>query len=105
MSKGRFIVICSSHSLGDNVFTSNFLKDPFLRQPPKLMGTLRLLVAIEDVLGSMAPQINAMMAKAIALESKSQGTSNILLEDPDIAAILQITKEKLSGQIMAGKTS
>ena len=42
------------------------------------------------------------MARAIALENKQDGTSNILLEDPDIAAILQMTKEKLAGQIMAG---
>ena len=69
---------------------------------PHLMVALRVITALEDLLGSLAPQIDVIMSRAIALESKQDGTSNMLLEDPDIAAILQMTKEKLSGQIMAG---
>ena len=67
------------------------------------METLRILTALEDLLGSLGPQINAIMSRAITLENNKEGTGNILLEDADIAAILQMSKEKLSGQIIAGK--
>lgn len=76
--------------------------DAFSNEPPRLMAALRVLTAIEDLLGSLGPQVNVIMSRAIALENKRDGTSNMLLEDPDIAAILQMTKEKLYGQIMAG---
>ena len=67
------------------------------------METLRILTALEDLLGSLGPQINIMMSRAITLENNKEGTGNILLEDADVATILQMTKEKLSGQIIAGK--
>ena len=66
------------------------------------METIRILTALEDLLGSLGPQINAIMSRAIVLENSKEGTGNILLEDENIAAILQMTKEKLSGQIIAG---
>ena len=66
------------------------------------METLRILTALEDLLGSLGPQVNIIMSRAITLENNKEGTANILLEDADVAAILQMTKEKLSGQIIAG---
>ena len=66
------------------------------------METIRILTALEDLLGSLGPQINAVLSRAIVLENNKEGTGNILLEDENIAAILQMTKEKLSGQIIAG---
>ena len=69
------------------------------------METLRILTALEDLLGSLGPQVNIIMSRAITLENNKEGTGNILLEDADVAAILQMTKEKLSGQIIAGVLS
>ena len=66
------------------------------------METLRILTALEDLLGSLGPQINIILSRAITLENNKEGSGNVLLEDQDIAAILQMTKEKLSGQIIAG---
>ena len=66
------------------------------------METLRILTALEDLLGSLGPQINIVMSRAITLENNKEGSANILLEDLDVAAILQMAKEKLSGQILAG---
>ena len=66
------------------------------------METLRILTALEDLLGSLGPQVNIIMSRAITLENDKEGTGNILLEDAEVAAILQLTKEKLSGQIIAG---
>ena len=67
------------------------------------METLRILTALEDLLGSLGPQINIIMSRAITLENNKEGSANILLEDLDVAAILQMAKEKLSGQILAGE--
>ena len=47
-------------------------------------------------------KINIVLSKAITLENNKEGSGNVLLEDQDVAAILQMTKEKLSGQIIAG---
>ena len=69
---------------------------------PRLMESLRILTALEDLLGSLGPQINIILSKAITLENNKEGSGNVLLEDQDVAAILQMTKEKLSGQIIAG---
>ncbi len=66
------------------------------------METLCILTALEDLLGSLGPQVNIIMSRAITLENNKEGTGNILLEDAEVAAILQLTKEKLSGQIIAG---
>jgi hypothetical protein len=57
---------------------------------------------MEDLLGSLGPQINAMMSRALSLEKKRPESSNLLLENEDVAAILELTKEKFSGQIVAG---
>ena len=69
------------------------------------METLRILTALEDLLGSLGPQINIVLSKAITLENNKEGSGNVLLEDQDVAVILQMTKEKLSGQIIAGVLS
>lgn len=73
--------------------------------PRTIMSCLRLLVALEDLLGSLGPQMTALMARAIALDKNRSGASNLLLEDQDVAAILEMTKEKLAGLIVAGLLS
>ena len=64
---------------------------------------MRLLTALEDLLGSLSPQITAIMSRALKLEKKREGTCGLILEDENCAAILELTKEKLAGQIVAGK--
>ena len=71
--------------------------------PPKILDCLRLVTALENLLGSLGPQITALMSRALGLDKKREGSSNILLEDANAAAILELTKEKLAGQVVAGK--
>jgi len=59
---------------------------------------------LEDLLGSLAPQITAMLTRCLALEKSREGVSNLLLEDKDVAAILEMTKEKLAGLLVAGQS-
>ena len=61
-----------------------------------------MVIALENLLGSLGPQITAMMSRALKLDKKREGTSNVLLEDDNVAAILELTKEKLAGQVVAG---
>merc|ERR1719317_1448925 len=68
----------------------------------KVIPCLRLLTALEDSLGSLGPQINQVLAKALSLEQSREGASKVLLEDPDTVSILDMVKEKLSGQMAAG---
>ena len=72
---------------------------------PKVLDTLRLVTALESLLGSLGPQITAVMSRALALDKKRKGSSGLILEDANCAAILELTKEKLAGQIVAGKIS
>ena len=64
---------------------------------------MRVVTTLEDLLGSLGPQITALMSKALNLEGKREGSSNLLLEDENAAGILELTKEKLAGQVVAGK--
>jgi len=68
----------------------------------KVIPCLRLLTALEDSLGSLGPQINQVLARALSLEQSREGASKVLLEDPDTVSILDMVKEKLSGQMAAG---
>ena len=72
-------------------------------EPPKILDTLRVVTALENLLGSLGPQITAIMSRALNLDKKRAGSGNLLLEDSNVAAILELTKEKLAGQIVAGK--
>eukprot|EP00095_Tigriopus_kingsejongensis_P011972 snap_masked-scaffold906_size82779-processed-gene-0.4 protein:Tk11972 transcript:snap_masked-scaffold906_size82779-processed-gene-0.4-mRNA-1 annotation:"conserved hypothetical protein" len=70
--------------------------------PVMAIPCLRQLTALEDTLGSLGPQINAILGKALALEQTRVGSSNLLMQNPDTACILDMVKEKLSGQMVAG---
>ena len=79
------------------------MQDPInIGKPPKILECLRVVIALENLLGSLGPQITAMMSRALKLDKKREGTSNVLLEDDNVAAILELTKEKLAGQVVAG---
>lgn len=70
--------------------------------PVQILPTLRLLTALEDILGSLGPQVNNIIGRALNLEQLRIGASNVLLEDATVACILDMVKEKLSGQMLAG---
>ena len=72
-----------------------------LRGPVRVIPVLRRLGSLDDVLGSLGPQVNALIGRALALEECRAGTSNILLEDADVACYMDMVKEKLNGQVMA----
>ena len=67
----------------------------------KIVPCIRLLTALEDILGSLGPAVNQVLARALALEQGKEGASMILLEDPDTVSILDLVREKLSGQLSA----
>ena len=81
----------------------NFFSAQAPSEPPKILDTLRVVTALENLLGSLGPQITAIMSRALNLDKKRPGSGNLLLEDSNVAAILELTKEKLAGQIVAGK--
>jgi hypothetical protein len=70
-----------------------------------LVSVVRLLTALEDSLGSLGPQVNQILARALTLEQNRDGASRILLEDPDMVSVLDLVKEKLAGQVVAGLLS
>ena len=67
-----------------------------------MQSVLRVLTALEDSLGSLGPLVNNILAKTLSLEKKRPGTGNVILEDPDSVSVLDMVREKLSGQMMAG---
>ena len=67
----------------------------------KIVPCIRLLTALEAILGSLGPAVNQVLARALALEQGKDGASMILLEDPDTVSILDMVREKLSGQLAA----
>ena len=67
----------------------------------KIVPCIRLLTALEDILGSLGPAVNQVLAPALALGQGKEGASMILLEDPDTVSILDMVREKLSGQLAA----
>lgn len=58
------------------------MKEKFFFFQNGIMGVLRVLIALENTLGSLAPQVNALMARVMALENEKNGSSNRLLENP-----------------------
>ena len=73
-----------------------------LRGPVRIIPVLRRLADLGDVLGSLAPQISATIGRCLTLEECRPGASNILLEDADMACVMDMVREKLTGQLSAG---
>ena len=70
-----------------------------------LTSVLRVLTALEDSLGSLGPHVNKILARSLSLEQRREGAGRVLLEDPDCVSVLDMVKEKLHGQMMAGLLS
>jgi len=87
--------------LDDNKFGKSFSGEE-ASEPVQVVHCLRLLSAMEDSLGSLGPSVNQILGRALSLENSRNGASKILLEDPDTVTLLDMVKEKLSGQLAAG---
>ena len=63
---------------------------------------LRLLSALETDLGSLGPEVNKMMSKALNYEQDEDGGSRELLNDADSVSVMELVKEKMKGLIDTG---
>jgi hypothetical protein len=83
--------------------TSRIPEDVPLPSGPNFLEVLRMLVALEDSLGSLGPSIMGLLTRALSSERREVGSSSKLLnEDPTCVDLLDTSKEKLKGLISAG---
>lgn len=69
--------------------------------PKTVVDCLRLLTALEDQLGSLAPKVIQLLSSALAMENNRKFSSKHLMEDEDNRVLLETVKEKLKGVIIA----
>ncbi|KZS06728.1 Uncharacterized protein APZ42_029717 [Daphnia magna] len=71
---------------------------------PTLIQVLRMLVALEDSLGSLGPSITKLLTRALSAERCQTGSSSQLLQENATFAVdlLDTSKEKLKGLVCAG---
>ncbi|CAK1600146.1 unnamed protein product [Parnassius mnemosyne] len=70
-----------------------------------VIATVRLLVALEDYLGSLGPKIIDLLTEALKMEKEKANSSEELLERENVVALLETAKEKLKGAVQAGLVS
>lgn len=70
--------------------------------PLTVVSVLRLLTALEELLGSLGPKVNDLLAKALALEKVKANSADDMLINEDNCVIFETIKEKLKGQLIAG---
>ncbi|XP_026726381.1 LOW QUALITY PROTEIN: uncharacterized protein CG7065-like [Trichoplusia ni] len=70
--------------------------------PDDVVATLRLLVALEDYLGSLGPRVVDLLADALKMEKERANSSEELLEREAALVLLETAKEKLKGAAQAG---
>lgn len=71
-------------------------------EPLTVVSVLRLLTALEELLGpSLGPKIIDMLAKALALEKVKANSADELLINEDNCVLFETIKEKLKGQLIA----
>ncbi|XP_061721528.1 uncharacterized protein CG7065-like isoform X2 [Cydia pomonella] len=73
-----------------------------LGPPENVVVTLRLLVALEDYLGSLGPKIVDLLTDAIRMEKEKANSSEELLERESAVVLIETAKEKLKGAVQAG---
>ncbi|XP_076052517.1 uncharacterized protein LOC143031980 [Oratosquilla oratoria] len=79
-------------------------RDPaqVFREPDlSVIGTLKVLNALEDQLGSFGPAINTLLEKAENLLTQGENAKQ-LFKDGDNVVLVRLAKEKLSSQVAAG---
>lgn len=70
-------------------------------EPVTVVSVLRLLTALEDLLGSLGPKVIDLLAKALALEKVKANSSDEMLVNEDTSVLFETIKEKLKGQLIA----
>ncbi|XP_059351226.1 uncharacterized protein LOC130702849 isoform X2 [Daphnia carinata] len=71
---------------------------------PTLLQVLRMLVALEDSLGSLGPSITKLLTRALSAERCRTGSSSEFLQENAtfVVDLLDTSKEKLKGLLCAG---
>lgn len=78
-------------------------RDELDDEPLTVVSVLRLLTALEELLGpSLGPKIIDMLAKALALEKIKPNSADEMLLNEDNCVLFETVKEKLKGQLIAG---
>ncbi|KAJ0181364.1 hypothetical protein K1T71_003449 [Dendrolimus kikuchii] len=72
-----------------------------LGPPENVVATLRLLVALEDYLGSLGPKIVDLLGQAIKMEKEKANSSEELLDQDAALVLIETAKEKLKGAVQA----
>ncbi|XP_075981615.1 uncharacterized protein CG7065-like isoform X2 [Anticarsia gemmatalis] len=70
--------------------------------PDDVVATLRLLVALEDYLGSLGPKLVDLLAEALKMEKEKANSSEELLVRESAVVLIETAKEKLKGAAQAG---
>ncbi|XP_063829415.1 uncharacterized protein LOC135078792 [Ostrinia nubilalis] len=73
-----------------------------LGPPENIVATLRLLVALEDYLGSLGPKIVDLLTEALRMEKEKANSSEELLVRDSAVVLMETAKEKLKGAMQAG---
>ncbi|RVE42824.1 hypothetical protein evm_012536 [Chilo suppressalis] len=67
-----------------------------------VIATLRLLVALEDYLGSVGPKMVELLTEALRMEKEKGNSSEELLDRDTAVVLMETAKEKLKGAVQAG---
>ncbi|CAH0747128.1 unnamed protein product [Diatraea saccharalis] len=67
-----------------------------------VVATLRLLVALEDYLGSIGPKLVDLLTEALRMEKEKGNSSEELLDRDSAVVLMETAKEKLKGAVQAG---
>lgn len=71
-------------------------------EPLTVVSVLRLLTAVEELLGpSLGPKVIDLLAKALSLEKVKANSADDLLLNEDNCVLFETIKEKLKGQLIA----
>ncbi|KAI8430196.1 hypothetical protein MSG28_000551 [Choristoneura fumiferana] len=73
-----------------------------LGPPENVVVTLRLLVALEDYLGSLGPKVVDLLTDALKMEKEKANSSEELLVRESAVVLVETAKEKLKGAVQAG---
>lgn len=68
-----------------------------------IVAILRLLTALEEKLGSLGPRVIEMLSQALALEKNEANSAETLMDNDVNCVFFETVKEKLKGQLLAGK--
>lgn len=74
---------------------------PEVDEPITVKSVLRLLSALEDVLGSFGPMVVNLMTIAFTMDKHNINSSNQMLDDNDNCVTFETIKEKLKGLLSA----